>query len=222
MFFKNLTRALPLVAASVLLLSATSASAVTFNGTFTVDLHTSSGAGGTQFNTVSGASFSSPNLNLGDTSGSVTLFTLKIKENIHDLADDEIPNPISVNFNVAGVGTGSITGTTTGDIDYSSTYDRVLVNWNAPLVFDIGGNEFQIALIDQIIECGSGNQCKNKTGNILAVFSYKASAAEYVPEDPSVSESPLPGALPLFASGLGAIGVFGWRRKKKAASNVTR
>jgi len=28
---------------------------------------------------------------------------------------------------------------------------------------------------------------------------------------------PLPGALPLFATGLGALGLLGWRRKKKAA-----
>jgi hypothetical protein len=27
---------------------------------------------------------------------------------------------------------------------------------------------------------------------------------------------PLPAALPLFATGLGAMGLFGWRRKKKA------
>jgi hypothetical protein len=30
--------------------------------------------------------------------------------------------------------------------------------------------------------------------------------------------TPLPAALPLFASGLGALGLFGWRRKKKAAA----
>jgi hypothetical protein len=34
--------------------------------------------------------------------------------------------------------------------------------------------------------------------------------------DPSASATPLPVTLPLFASGLGALGVFGWRRKKKA------
>jgi hypothetical protein len=30
--------------------------------------------------------------------------------------------------------------------------------------------------------------------------------------------TPLPAALPLFASGLGALGLFGWRRKKKASA----
>ena len=32
----------------------------------------------------------------------------------------------------------------------------------------------------------------------------------------SAGETPLPAALPLFASGLGALGLYGWRRKKKA------
>ena len=31
----------------------------------------------------------------------------------------------------------------------------------------------------------------------------------------SMSETPLPVALPLFASGLGALGLFGWRKKRK-------
>lgn len=30
--------------------------------------------------------------------------------------------------------------------------------------------------------------------------------------------TPVPGALPLFASGLGAMGVFGWRKKRKLAA----
>jgi hypothetical protein len=34
----------------------------------------------------------------------------------------------------------------------------------------------------------------------------------------SVSTTPLPAALPLFASGLGALGLFGWRRKRKASA----
>ena len=32
------------------------------------------------------------------------------------------------------------------------------------------------------------------------------------------AETPLPAALPLFATGLGALGLLGWRRKRKAAA----
>ena len=33
---------------------------------------------------------------------------------------------------------------------------------------------------------------------------------------PTPANVPLPGALPLFATGLGALGLLGWRRKRKA------
>jgi hypothetical protein len=36
--------------------------------------------------------------------------------------------------------------------------------------------------------------------------------------DPPTRATPLPAALPLFASGLGALGVFSWRRKRKGAA----
>ena len=35
-----------------------------------------------------------------------------------------------------------------------------------------------------------------------------------------VSEVPLPGALPLFAAGLGVLGLLGWRRMRKAANHA--
>jgi hypothetical protein len=34
----------------------------------------------------------------------------------------------------------------------------------------------------------------------------------------TVTQTPLPAALPLFATGLGAMGLFGWRRKRKSAA----
>ncbi len=34
--------------------------------------------------------------------------------------------------------------------------------------------------------------------------------------DVTITQTPLPAALPLFATGLGALGLFGWRRKRKA------
>jgi probable HAF family extracellular repeat protein len=36
--------------------------------------------------------------------------------------------------------------------------------------------------------------------------------------DPPLAETPLPAALPLFATGLGALGLLGWRRKRKHAA----
>jgi hypothetical protein len=37
----------------------------------------------------------------------------------------------------------------------------------------------------------------------------------------TVSSTPLLGALPLFASGLGAMGYFGWRKKRKATAGAS-
>jgi hypothetical protein len=37
---------------------------------------------------------------------------------------------------------------------------------------------------------------------------------------PTVGATPLPAALPLFATGLGGLGVLGWRRKRKAQAVV--
>jgi hypothetical protein len=39
-----------------------------------------------------------------------------------------------------------------------------------------------------------------------------------VSADTAIGTTPLPAALPLFASGLGALGMLGWRRKRKAAA----
>ena len=49
-------------------------------------------------------------------------------------------------------------------------------------------------------------------------FNFGANLAQVDPA--SVSAAPLPGALPLFASGLGALGLLGWWRKRKAARAV--
>jgi hypothetical protein len=38
------------------------------------------------------------------------------------------------------------------------------------------------------------------------------------PLNVSIGATPLPAALPLFATGLGAMGLFGWRKKRKAAA----
>jgi hypothetical protein len=60
------------------------------------------------------------------------------------------------------------------------------------------------------------------TGPEALVFGFRQDPAFFQLDDVSVNPSgvgavPLPAALPLFATGLGALGLLGWRRKKKAA-----
>ena len=53
--------------------------------------------------------------------------------------------------------------------------------------------------------------------NATSTFTYQETVTyDYTPS--AVSETPLPAALPLFATGLGALGLLGWRRKKKTAA----
>ena len=42
----------------------------------------------------------------------------------------------------------------------------------------------------------------------------------FVEFSPTPNPVPLPGALPLFATGLGALGLLGWRRKRKASAAI--
>ena len=60
----------------------------------------------------------------------------------------------------------------------------------------------------------------NQLGYTIAAngdYFYSAIGAGSVSSTPA---TPLPAALPLFASGLGALGLFGWRRKRKSAAAI--
>jgi hypothetical protein len=57
-------------------------------------------------------------------------------------------------------------------------------------------------------------------GNIGSVVLTDAGAAFEFGFDPSPAATPLPAALPLFATGLGALGLLGWRRKRKARASL--
>lgn len=60
--------------------------------------------------------------------------------------------------------------------------------------------------------------------NLTSVDFYAAvtdgSAPDVAIDNLTLSSAPLPGALPLFASGLGALGLFGWRKRKKAVATA--
>jgi hypothetical protein len=78
-----------------------------------------------------------------------------------------------------------------GDTGYGS-----LVSFLIPAFqFQAGINTFLVKV--QNSDCGG---CNNPTGLLVSA---------------TVSAVPLPPALPLFASGIGALGLLGWRRKKR-------
>jgi hypothetical protein len=70
---------------------------------------------------------------------------------------------------------------------------------------DIGDGSFQSAGLG--IQCDRGG-CLTETLQIQSIV---------VTSD----ETPLPATLPLFATGLGALGLLGWRRKRKAVQEFT-
>jgi hypothetical protein len=47
-----------------------------------------------------------------------------------------------------------------------------------------------------------------------------AALADFAPDNSDASVTPLPAALPLFASGGGLLGFLGWRRKRKNAAAI--
>ena len=69
---------------------------------------------------------------------------------------------------------------------------------------------------------GGGNLGFLISGELAGVFDVWVKEAVGIGDialtDSENSQTPLPAALPLFATGLGALGLLGWRRKKKAAT----
>lgn len=67
-----------------------------------------------------------------------------------------------------------------------------------------------------------GSWAANWTGNPLLVDANGGNPAGGTSDFTlfTVANTPLPAALPLFATGLGAIGLLGWRRKRKASAAI--
>ena len=63
------------------------------------------------------------------------------------------------------------------------------------------------------------NQATNPN-NTFADFEFDAGAYDSFAVNSTAAATPLPAALPLFAAGLGALGLLGWRRKRKSAVAV--
>lgn len=65
------------------------------------------------------------------------------------------------------------------------------------------------ATFDYFASCPGGCGGTGWFGNLQLIYTY---------DPPGDAVTPLPAALPLFATGLGALGLLGWRRKRKQAA----
>ena len=104
-------------------------------------------------------------------------------------------------------------------------------NSNNTVVVTLGGDTITYVdgvgfEVDGVVQPGTVLPNDTSSGHIVSITSSSEltgatltnSVGGFEVADFSVSQTPLPGALPLLATGLAAMGLLGWRRKKKATA----
>jgi hypothetical protein len=97
-----------------------------------------------------------------------------------------------------------------------SFFDGIITNSSGDIVaWDILVQSGAGGIIE-IQDVGIGTQ--RDLAGVLGVGGFNVDASVAKPGSWVVATTPIPAALPLFATGLGALGLLGWRRKRKAAA----
>jgi len=122
-------------------------------------------------------------------------------------------------------GVQTLTSTTPG---FSATFNDIVTGATGDIIsWDI--NIQNASDTDQINSCNVKADCLKYFGSstVSDVASYQSGLDLYSAKninDPggwTVTTTPLPAALPLFAGGLGAMDLLGWRRKRKNPTAIT-
>jgi hypothetical protein len=127
-------------------------------------------------------------------------------------------SPVTANFNFTiptpggpTTDSGAITG---GQVNGGGAHGSLSISWpNQPVEFDFAdGTKLDVTLGNLVTSCTSGNNCIAgtyfMTGTFLVLNGPTGGGT-------ANGETPIPAALPLFASGLGALGFFGLRNRKR-------
>jgi len=125
---------------------------------------------------------------------------------------DDVSGSISAVFNftdptaASGTDHGSISATIERFSD-----DHINISWNDPItILFTDGTKLLVNLADVNFNCGSS--CTDDDSfHIAGTFTALNGPAD----GPGLAETPLPGTLPLFVSGLGAMGLLMRRKKRK-------
>ena len=128
-------------------------------------------------------------------------------------------NTYDLSFAIASEGSGTGTGSTgavvnvsfssgssTAAQDFTSTGSVYWSNWTTDtMTFVATSSSATLVFTDLAVEFPGWND--------LGLDNVSVTGA-------GTSVTPLPAALPLFATGLGTMGLFGWRRKRKAPAAI--
>ena len=166
------------------------------------------------------------NINVSEGGNSVT-GTITTNGNLGSLASTDITAwNLTINAGLGGhltlgsgnptmIGSPLLAGTTTFDFARSGS---------AEVFFGDGFNDWLLigSVLSgtpggamQFIETGGGSSVNHTVSLPLDdPFAGHIGSADFTPP----ADTPLPAALPLFTTGLGALGLIGWRRKKKSAA----
>jgi hypothetical protein len=114
---------------------------------------------------------------------------------------------------------GSING---GQVNGGSRFGSLSILWpNQPVEFDFAdGTKLDVTLGNLSVSC-IANGCLDDNAPYFMSGTFLVLNGPTTGGGTAASATPIPAALPLFASGLGALGFFGRRRKKKAAALAT-
>jgi hypothetical protein len=134
--------------------------------------------------------------------------------------------------NVTFVGGGTATGhfdfnsmtnaltnvsiTTSTDGSFGATYMSGSFNPGSPddlFAFSIGGITLDLAVAHPLSLTSPNSLSTSASFEVLVI-----AGNDRLVTSGSLVPTPLPAALPLFAGGLGVLGLLGWRRKRKAAA----
>ena len=194
------------------------ANAISFTGTFNITSDAATDPSLViQTNPTLGTNSAPINFNLTTVNQSIvfnSLFKIGTPESALNISDDFAHKSISVAFSFTAPSPpfgGPVTGETHGGIFFSPFVIGGTVQWDSPIqvAFGVGGL-LGIQLTDTTFGLGSNGQPDFE--DVKATFTLLALSTQGGNE----GATPIPGALPLFASGGSLLGLIAWRRKRKA------
>jgi hypothetical protein len=191
------------------------ANATTFTGTFNITSQAASDPALVIVTNPPLGTNSSPfsfNLTPGSPTATINnLFKIGTPEAAINISDDLAFKDITVAFSFTAPPPpfgGGVTGETRGRF----LFNDGILHWDGSINVAFGnGGLLGIQLFDTDFDLADNGQVQFE--DVKAKFTLLLA-----PQQDAPAATPLPAELPLFAGGLGALGLLGWRRKKKAAT----